>query len=834
MLRLFVSGLILGMRALRRDWHSGELRLLAAALLIAVAAVSSVGFLADRVSGALQRDSAQMLGADLVVQGPDALPESFIDQSESLALERAFTVQFPSMVSHADDTQLVALKAVSSTYPLRGQLRVASRPGGQDAAIDDAPVAGTVWVDPQVLSMLGVSVGDTLEVGLSPLKITQIITHEPDRGLQFVNVAPRVMMAMSDLAATGLIAPGSRINHQLLLAGTSQNISRYADWLTDRLQPGQKISTLQSNRPELQQALSRADQFLTLVALLTVMIAAVAVALAARRFSLRHRDGIAIMRCLGAHKYQLSGLLWTEFLLLGMFAAVLGTAVGYAVHEGLVALARAWLDTSLPLPSWKPALLGWATGLLLLLGFALPPLAGLPNIAPARVLRRDADTQPLRLWPAYLMGLLAFGVLIMWVAGDFLLAGVVSLGFLVAFAVFAGLAYILVALAGRARSGIKGFPALRFALAGMSQRRNLTITQLCALALGLMILLLLAITRTDLLDGWQNTVPPDAPNTFLINIQPDQVEQVKSRLLDAGLTLTPMSSMVRGRLVAINQRAVHADDYEEDRAKHMVEREFNLSWASDLPDSNTVTQGRWLNPDEAESSIEDKLAKTLGVNVGDTLTFDVAGRSISVLVSGLRSVKWDSFQVNFFALLSPSALKDAPSTYITSFYLPADQHALVQQWVAEFPNLTVFDVNAILGQVQKVLDQVIQAVQLLFLFTVAAGILVLGAALFSTRDERMHEVAVMRALGASGKQLRAALYIELLLLGTMAGLLAAVGAMVIAAVLASQVFDFSLAFAWWPLITGMLAGMVAALIGGSLALKGVLNAPPLVTLRASA
>lgn len=833
MLHLFLSGLRLGMRALRRDWHSGELRLLAAALLIAVAAVSSVGFLADRVSGALQRDSAQMLGADLVVQSPDPLPATFTDQAGSQALDYAFTAQFPSMVSYADDTQLVALKAVSSNYPLRGQMRVTNHPGGEDAGINNAPLAGTVWVDPQVLSMLGASVGDTLDVGLSSLKITNIITHEPDRGLQFVNVAPRVMMALSDLAETGLVAPGSRINNQLLLAGSSQAISTYTDWLTDHLQPGQKISTLENNRPELQQALSRADQFLTLVALLTVMIAAVAVALAARRFSMRHRDGIAIMRCLGAHKYQLSGLLWTEFLLLGLFAAVLGTALGYGVHQGLVALASAWLDTSLPLPSWKPALLGWSTGLLLLLGFALPPLAGLPNIAPARVLRRDVDTQPLRLWPAYLMGLLAFGVLILWVAGDFLLAGVVSLGFLVAFAVFAGLAYLLVTFAGRARSRFNGFPALRFALAGMSQRRNLTITQLCALTMGLMILLLLAITRTDLLDGWQNTVPPDAPNTFLINIQPDQVQPVQQRLQDAGLVLAPMSAMVRGRLVAINQRPVHADDYQEDRAKHMVEREFNLSWASELPASNQVTQGRWLDPNQSEASIEDKLAKTLGVSVGDTLTFDVAGRLVSVLVSGLRSVKWDSFQVNFFALLSPLALQDTPSTFITSFHLPADQHALVQQWIADYPNLTVFDVNAILGQVQRVLDQVIQAVQLLFLFTVAAGILVLGAALFSTRDERMHEVAVLRALGASGKQLRAALYIELLLLGAMAGLLAAVGAIAIAAVLASQVFDFTLAFTWWPLFTGILAGMLAALIGGGLALKGVLNAPPLVTLRAA-
>lgn len=372
---------------------------------------------------------------------------------------------------------------------------------------------------------------------------------------------------------------------------------------------------------------------------------------------------------------------------------------------------------------------------------------------------------------------------------------------------------------------------MRFALAGMAQRRALSVTQLCALAMGLMILLLLAITRTDLLHGWQNTVPPDAPNTFLINIQTDQADAVRDRLQQEGLMAAALSPMVRGRLLAINQKSVSADDYDEDRARHMVQRDFNLSWADRLPTSNRISQGRWLHPDQAEASLEDKLAKTLGVKVGDSLTFDVAGQTVQVLVSGLREVQWDSFQVNFFALLSPAALAQAPTTYITSFYLPADLTNLTKDLVAQFPNLTVFDVGAILGQVQRVLDQVIKAVQLLFLFTVAAGILVLGAALYATRDERMHEVAVLRVLGASGKQLRLALYIELLLLGLLAGLLAAGGAMTIAALLASQVFHFSLVFSWWPVAVGVAGGISAALLGGGLALKGVLNSPPLVTLR---
>ncbi|NYT65789.1 FtsX-like permease family protein [Alcaligenaceae bacterium] len=822
-----------GWRALRRDWHSGELRLLAGALFIAVAAVTSVGFLADRVSSALTRDSAQMLGADLVIQGNDPLPPDFYQQAQDLSLATATTVQFPSMVSYGDATQLVAVKAVTPNYPLRGQLRVADSLVSMDQAADQAPAAGTVWVDPQMLNMLGVAVGDQLEVGLSELTIKRIITYEPDRGLQFVNVAPRIMLALADLPATGLLAPGSRVQHQLLVAGEPTTLGNYANWLDKHLQPGQKINTLEGNRPELQQALERADQFLTLVALLTVMIAAVAVALAARRFSLRHRDGIAIMRCLGASKSQLSGLLWTEFLSLGVLASVAGTLGGYVAHQGLVMLAANLIGADLPAAAWMPAWQGLATGMLLLLGFALPPLAGLPRVAPARILRREADIQAIKRWPAYLLGVCAFAILISWVAGNAMLSVVVSLGFLAAFAIFALLAYTLVGVGGRVRTWFVGFPALRFALAGMSQRRALTVTQLCALAMGLMILLLLAITRTDLLLGWQNTVPPDAPNTFLINIQTDQVDEVHQRLRQDGLAAAALSPMVRGRLVAINQQAVSADDYEEERARHMVQREFNLSWADQLPSSNRITQGRWLNPDQAEASLENKLAKTLGVQVGDSLTFDVAGQPVQVVVSGLREVQWDSFQVNFFALLSPAALKQAPATYITSFHLPAKQSHLTKDLVAQFPNLTVFDVGAILGQVQRVLDQVIQAVQLLFLFTVAAGILVLGAALFATRDERMHEVAVLRVLGASGRQLRLALYIELLLLGALAGILAAGGATGIAMLLASQVFHFSLAYSWWPMVAGVVGGVSAAMLGGGLALKGVLSSPPLVTLRAS-
>jgi putative ABC transport system permease protein len=833
-----LSDLRLGARALMRDQRSGELRLLALALIVAVAAVTSVGFLADRVGRALERDSAQMMGGDLVVQSQDPIPASFVQRAVTDGLEATQTLEFPSMVSAKDHAQLVSLKAVGAGYPLRGQLRLADEPAGKGVAVQGAPAPGTVWVDPQVLGLLGIRVGESLELGDVVMRVARIIAYEPDRGMGFINLAPRLMIGQDDLAATGLIAPGSRVRHQLLLAGAPANVLNYRNWLKTALQPGQHLQTLETSRPEMQRAVARAHQFLALVALLTVLIAAVAIALAARRFTLRHQDGIAIMRCLGARRSQLSVMLWTEFLLLALIAAGLGSVLGFVAHLGLVSTVTAWLDASLPPPSWRPAAQGLIAGVLLLVGFAMPPLSALPRISPARVLRRDAALRQSRSWAAYGAGIVAFFFLTLWVSGDARLSVVVTGGFLIAFIVFAAMAGVLLAAVAwiRRHGGGRGRPSLRLALAGMTQRRGLTVVQLCALSMGMMMLLLLGITRSDLLQGWQGALPSDAPNTFLINIQPEQKDEVRARLARAGIRSPALSPMVRGRLVAINDKPVNGLAFSDDRARRMVDRDFNLSYASELPTGNRIVDGQWLDPNASEVSVETGLARTLKLRVGDTMTFETAGRQVEVRVTSLRDVKWDSFQTNFFTVLSPRALAGAPATFITSFYLPpaqagAPESRLLQDLLRQFPNLTVFDVGSILGQVQQVLDQVIKAVQLLFVFTTLAGVLVLGAAMFATRDERIHEVAIMRALGASRKQLSAALRIELALLGALAGVLAAFTALAIAQMLATHVFDFTMAWSRWPWVVGVVAGTLASLAGGSLALNGVVKSPPLAALR---
>jgi putative ABC transport system permease protein len=827
----FFAALRLGARMMWRDARAGELRLLVLALVIAVAAVTSVGFLADRVGRALERDAGQMLGADVVLDADAPIAPAVSAEAGQRGLQVTTTLQFPSMAGFGDAAQLASIKAVQPGYPLRGNLRVAPGPQAPDAVTREIPAAGEVWVDGQLLVLLQAKMGDRLTLGDAHLRIARVLTYEPDRGMQFVNVAPRVMMNAQDIPASGLVAPGSRIGYALLAAGAPEAVAGYTAWLNQTMQRGQKLATLDSGRPEVRRALDRAQRFLSLVALLSVLISAVAVALAARRFMLRHRDGIAVMRCLGAVQRSLAQMLTAEFALVGLGASLLGCLLGLGVHYALVAALGQLIDTDLPAPAFTPALQGTLTGVWLLLGFAMPSLAQLKNVPPARVFRRDIDQFERSSLIGYLIGAAGFALLIWWFAGDAALGAVVAGGFLGAFAVFALLAWLCILGLARLRRRAEGWPALRFALAGIVRRRAATITQVCALAIGIMALLLLTMTRTDLIGGWQRTLPPDAPNRFLINIQPDQRGPVTRQLSSEGITAAPLAPMVRGRLVSIGDRQIQASDYDNQRAQRLVEREFNLSYGDSLPDHNRIQSGRPLDPAASEVSMETGISETLGIKLGDKLGFDVAGKIIEVKVTSLRSVDWDSMRVNFFAILSPATLANAPQSWITSFHLPPDKLQALTRIVQAFPNLTVFDIGSILAQLQSVLDQVIQAVQMLFLFTLAAGVLVLAAALTATRDERVRESAVMRALGATRAQLARAQRIELLATGGLAGLLAAAGAQAIGLALSRGVFDFEIQMHLWPWGLGLAIGMLGAWGGGALALRGVLRTPPLLILR---
>lgn len=828
---LILKNIKLAFRQTWRDARAGDLRLLLLAVVVAVAAVTSVAFLSDRVSRALERDALQMLGADLVVESDATIPELLSTQARSNALKVVKTYQFPSMVGAGEKVQLASVKAVESGYPLRGALLTTTRVGSDSQSTTEAPEVGQVWVDPQVLAQTGLTLGDLLKVGELQLKIARVITYEPDRGPQFVNLAPRVMMRAEDLANSGLIGPGSRVGYALLVAGAGEAIENYRTWVSSRLSPGQKIVSIESGRPEIRRSLDRAQQFLALVAMLAVLIASVAVALASRRFGQRHRQSVAVMRCLGATQHDVTVILLSEFLLVAILGSLLGTAIGWAAQALMIQSLGELLGSDLPVSGATPALQGMFAGVWLLFAFAWPPLQALRSVPPSQIFRSIYTSFPLQSWLGSLLGITGFAVLMWWVARDLKFGAGLALGFLVATILFASVTRLALWALAHLRVHLQHYPVLRFALAGVVRRRAATIAQTSALAVGMMAILLLTIVRTDLIAGWQRTLPDDAPNRFLINVQDDQKDDVQKLLQDAGFSAVTLSPMVRGRLVARNGQQLSAADYEDTRAQRLIDREFNLSYAPALPDPNQIISGRALDPALSEVSLETGLAKSLQLSLGDTLEFDVAGQPVNVKVTSIRRVDWDSMRANFFAIMTPEALKDAPQTWMTAIHVNPEQTGIVQKLVAKFPNLTVFDVGAILAQLQAILDKVSVAVQGLFVFSVLAGAIVLAAALSATRDERVHESALLRAFGATRQQLARAQRIELLAIGAMAGALAAGAASLTAWALSVWVFEFDMKFALWPWLLGISVCMLGAWLTGALTLRGVLKTPPLAILR---
>lgn len=822
------------LRMTMRDWRAGELRLLAAALVVAVAAVTSVGFLVDRIRLGLERDATQLLGADLVLSSDTPIDADVVQRAGSAQLQVANTVTFPSMAinaADADRSALSAVKAVSSGYPLRGSLRVADGIGQADQITREIPARGEVWVDGQLLQALGLARGDTLKLGEQTFRVGKIISIEPDRGAQFINFAPRVMLNIDDLAATQLIGNGSRVTYRLLIAGERLAVRAYSDSLQQSLPRGQRVETLEGGRPEMQRTLDRAERFLALVALLAAMIAAVAVAAAARRFSLRHLDSCAMMRCLGLAQSDIFRLFALEFVIIGLAACVVGMALGYAAHYILLSALGSLITATLPQPSVLPGAQGFACGLVLLLGFALPPLAQLRHVPPLRVLRKDVGLPTGRVAFGYLAGLLGFFALLLWSSNDLKVGSMVAGGFAGGLVVFALVAWLVLKLLAplRGMTGRLGI-SWRFAIAAVQRRPVAAVIQLVSLAVGLMALLLLTVTRTDLVDAWRKAAPADAPNRFVINIQPDQASGVAQRLVAAGVD-APLHPMIRGRLIEVNGRAVGPESFTGDRAQRLVDREFNLSYMADAPAHNRITQGRWFADGTDELSIEEGIAETLGVKLGDALTFDIAGQRVTARATSLRKVNWDSMRANFFVIMPPSLLQDMPASFISAFHLPAVQTRLTGDLLQQYPNLTVIDMTAVFRQVQAVIDQVIAAVEFLFLFTLVAGVLVLYAALASSRDERVREAGLLRALGASRRQLARAQVAEMLCIGGLAGLLAAAGASAIGWALATYAFEFDYAVSPWVFVGGIVGGSAAAMLGGYFGLRGVLKTPPLATLR---
>lgn len=819
-------------RMLWRDWRGGELTILAAGLVIAVTSITAVGFFTDRIERGLQQQSAELIGADLVITSGSPELADYLEDTRAHGFQVATTQQFRSVVLANQRPQLVEVKAVSDDYPLRGVLRISDNAFGADEATTGIPATGDVWVEAQLLQLLDLKVGDKISLGATTFTLRKVLGYEPDRAGDMFSVAPRVMMNRADLDATELIGTGALVNYRVLIAGPHSRIEDYRRAIEDNLRQGEQLLTADDGRPELNTALEKAQQFLGLAALISVLLAGVAVATVAYRFSRRHLDSSAMLRCLGASQQTIIRLFTMEMLWLSLLASTVGCILGLLTQFVITELLDQLVLAQLPPASFKAVFLGYATGIVMLTGFAIPPLLSLRRVPPLRVLRRDVPATPVSGWIVYLAVVICMAALLYWQIGNIKLVTLVLGGISATLLLLAIAAYVLILLLNRLRGRV-GI-AWRFGLANISRRPASSVIQVVAFGLGIMVMLLLSTVRSDLMDDWQQSLPEGAPNHFVINVQPDQVEAIRNYFIERGVAGTRLYPMVRARLVEINGQAARTSDYESERARHMITREFNLSWASDMQTDNALVAGSWWSRDDFGTpllSLESKLAKTLRLQLHDVLGFDINGKVIDFTISNLRSVEWDTFNVNFFTVVPPGVLDDMPASWVTSVYLDSEQRQQLGQLVREFPNITLIDVDTIMRRVRSIMDRVALAVEFVFLFTILAGLAVLYAAIQANQDERRFESAVLRTLGARKKTLLLGLFAEFSTLGALSGLLAGLAATTLAWLLAEFIFQFAYQFDFAVVLTGIISGTVIVVTAGLLGTRSVLTHPPVETLR---
>ena len=822
---------MLALRLLYRDWRGGELRLLALALVIAVAAVTGVAWLADRVAGATEARAADLLAADRAVEYPEPIPDAWQARAEAAGLETARTAVFPTVVLTESANRLVSAKAVSDAYPLRGSLRIQPAPGGAETAPPAIPAPGTAWVESRLLGLLDLAVGDTLSLGARELRIAGILSFEPDRGQGFGSLAPRLMFNHADLASTELLGPGSRVRHKLLLAGEAEAVSAFTEALAAEMGNAIEIERPSEQGRGAAEVIAQAKRFLGLAALLTVIVAGVAVLLTVRHYAERQITGVAVMRAMGATRRQVLGLFVGKLLWLGLLAGALGAALGYGLHLAMLGLVAELLGAELPPAGIQPLLTGWLTAAAALLGFALPTLIRLRDAPPMRVLRQDLGSGLLRAGTPLLVAAIVILGLMAWQAGDVRVTLSVFAAVGATLAVLTSVAAAIV-LGARAWSRRGGQRRLLW-LTGFTRRPLTAIIQIVAVGVGLMSLFLLAVVRNDLLTAWQAEIPPDAPNQFLINIQSDEVDGVRQTLADAGIE-TVFYPMVRARLTALNGEPVRAEDYESAQARRLTRREFNLSWSARLQPDNRIAAGTWWGGEAdpaPQLSLETDFAAEIGVGMGDRLTFSAGGSQVTAAVTSLREVRWESFNVNFFVLASPGTFDDLPRTWLTSFYLPAGETAVLNDLIRAYPSVTPIDVSSVLRIVRTIIDQGSSVVELMALLTLAAGVLVLLAALQITGEQRRFESALLRALGASGRRIRGMARLEFWVIGTIAGGLAGLAATAAGVVVAEVLFSLDYPFRPLTLLAGALVGLVTVWLAGALGARRYYRVSPMRLLR---
>ncbi|MBV9695464.1 MAG: ABC transporter permease [Gammaproteobacteria bacterium] len=822
----------LALRMLAREWRSGELGVLLLALIVSVAALTGVGFLVGRISTAVALQASEVLAADLRLGSPQPIGADYFAQAEQRGLRAARSAALLSVVFHGDASQLTNVEAVTSGYPLRGQLLVADQPFGRGLSAAGIPAPGEAWPDSRLLVALGVRVGERVSIGASSLRITRVLVAKPDQGSSFAELAPSLVMNMADLPATQLIQPGSRVSYAALFAGDRGTVQAFKGWLLEHKRPGERLRDIADASPQIRNAIDRAGRFLSLASLVSVLLCSIAVAMSARRYVSRHLDTVALLKTLGASRRATLWLSVLQLLTLALLGSVAGAVVGFLAQEWLLRAVRGLLAVqTLPPPGATPLLMGFGTALALLAGFALPSLLQLSRVPALRVLRRDVGPPPALMVLAFGPAALVVTLLIYWVVPQPKVFGYLTLGLAVFVLVLtlAGLALVFAAGRLRGRVGV----AWRFGVANLSRRRAESVVQLVAFGSGIMVLLLLSILRTDLNSDWRRTLPPNLPNYFFINIPPAGRDAFIAYLQSQGAQTTKVLPIIRGRLTAINGRPV------EERGpvhgeENFATREQNLTWSTELGSDNRVIAGRWWQPEDYGKplvSLASDFQESLGLRLGDHLTFDIAGESVQVAVASIRKVKWDTFQPNFFIVFAPGVLEQLAGTYMTSAYFRPGTAGVLAQLAHRFPSVSIFDIDELLNRVRSLLDRAALAVQSVFVFTLFAGLTVLLAAVQSSREERRFESAMLRTLGAARSTVVQGVLAEFVTLGILAGLLAALGASLSAYFLTTHWLELRYSFKMQPALLGVIGAALLVTSGGWLATRRVMYQPPLTTLR---
>ena len=829
---------LLGLKLLLREWRSGALRVMFMALMIAIISHTSIGFFTDRLNHAMINKAAHLMGGDLVVKSPTPLAPAYLKKADDWPLEKATTLQFSTVLLFKDEIQLSAVKAVSNQYPLTGFLKTANEAFAEDSITTEPPPAGEIWVEQRLLSSLGAKVGDALTIGESELTVTRIVTYEPDRGGAFYTFAPRVMMNIADVPATNVIQPGSRMAYRYLFLGDETAINQYKNWLSPKLTASQTILGIHGERPTVSTALISAEKYMSLAGLVAILLAAVAIAMSAKHYAENQFDPSALLRCMGLKQNQLLIIYCTQLACIALVAAVGGAVIGFVLQELITYLLKDILSHPFPAANPKAAASGMVLSFAVLFGFSMPTLIRLRRVSPLRVLRKNLEPLPLTGKILYSFTTLFIAGLIYAYTQDLILTvaalmGALALG-LLGFLLISALFMLLEKISHSLPS------SLRAGLRNLTRRQAESRWQTLAFGTTLMAMALVVMIRTDLLTTWQAQLPENAPNHFVLNVLPDERENFRQFLDERNISSNKLYPITRGRLTHINDIPVKQAVTKEQENNEALRRELSLTEAYSFPPDNQLVKGDWWqdNTRYQESmnrlpkvSVESRLAGRLGIAMQDKLTFTVASQTFSAEVSSIRSVKWDSFNPNFYMMFEPGTMAALPTTYLTSFYLARENRRQLKDLVKQFPAITLLEVDTILEQVRNILTQVTLAVELVLLFVLAAGFAVTFAALQASLDQRFQEGALMRTLGANKQQIRLNQWVEFISLGVVSGLMAAAGTDTI--LWACYTRMFNLPFSWhpelWfglPLLGGILVGLL-----GFISSRKVVSKSPMLVLR---